>query len=196
MGIITELDRIIAAIARAHQAVEEMGGNTSVPYLVENLEAAVKSIPKGEDLTAVLNEQERKLTALLDSLEGKVAGGGGGQLGGLSQYAKIIAKPASTSQLYIENPLGGIARKVCVQRTITDITETRKIQTYIIDTDLGIGVVKLVATDGGAMYGTKPYDSGTGNGKFTVQDGSVTLYRYNGSNMWDSESEYEVEIWQ
>lgn len=120
----------------------------------------------------------------------------GGSVGGLKQYAKFIAKPATTSELAIKNPLGGIARKVCVQRTITDITSSRKIQVYIADTDLGIGVMKLVATDGGAMYASKPYDSGTGNGKFDVKDGAITLYRYNASNAWDSTCEYEVEIWQ
>lgn len=149
-----------------------------------------------EDLNAVLTEQEALIDELKEVLQGKASGGSGGQVGGLSQYAKFIAKPATTNELDIKNPLGGIARKVSVQRTITDVTATRKIQQYIVDTDLGIGVMKLVATDGGAMYGTKPYDSGTGNGKFDVKDGVITLYRYNGSNTWDSASEYEVEIWQ
>ena len=52
MGIKTEIDRIITAFTKANQAVEDMGGNTAAPYLVENLEAAVKTIPKGEDLSA------------------------------------------------------------------------------------------------------------------------------------------------
>lgn len=46
MSIQNSIDRIIAAVTKAHQAVEDMGGNTAVPYLVENLEAAIKTIPK------------------------------------------------------------------------------------------------------------------------------------------------------
>lgn len=117
-------------------------------------------------------------------------------VGTLTKYAKIRAKPESTTSFTIENPLGGIARKACVQRTTTDVTSTRKIQQYIVDTDLGIGAMNLVATDGGYRYATTPYDSGTSNGKFEVKDGVMKLYRYNSANTWDTDSEYEVEIYE
>ncbi len=76
MSIKTEIDRIITAVTKAHQAVEDMGGSTAAPYLVENLEAAVKSIPKGEDLSAELEAQDALISALEEAVAGKAAGGG------------------------------------------------------------------------------------------------------------------------
>ena len=76
MSIQNSIDRIIAAVTKAHQAVEVMGGSTTAPYLIENLEEAVKSIPKGEDLSAELEAQDALISALEDAVAGKAAGGG------------------------------------------------------------------------------------------------------------------------
>lgn len=76
MSIQNSIDRIIAAVTKAHQAVEDMGGSTTAPYLIENLEEAVKSIPKGEDLSAELEAQDALISALEEAVTNKTAGGG------------------------------------------------------------------------------------------------------------------------
>lgn len=76
MSIQNSIDRIIAAVTKAHQAVEDMGGSTTAPYLIENLEEAVKSIPKGEDLSAELEAQDALISALEEAVTNKAAGGG------------------------------------------------------------------------------------------------------------------------
>lgn len=123
-------------------------------------------------------------------------GGGGGQVGEFTQYAKFVATPASSTSFTIENPLGGIAKKVFVERTVTDVTSSRKIQQYIADNDFAMGVLFATATDGGARYTVKGVNSGVSNGEFMMTDGKVTMYRYNSANTWDANSEYVVEIYQ
>ena len=49
MSVQTEIDRIISAVAAAHEKVKEKGGTTSTPYLVANLESAIESIPESKD---------------------------------------------------------------------------------------------------------------------------------------------------
>ena len=50
MSVQTEIDRIIQAVAEAHEKVLEKGGTTAVPYLVANLKTAIDSIPLGVKL--------------------------------------------------------------------------------------------------------------------------------------------------
>lgn len=65
MSIRSEIDRIIAAVSAAHAKVLAKGGTTAQPYLVESLEAAIDTIPVGEEVTAETEEY----TDLLDELE-------------------------------------------------------------------------------------------------------------------------------
>lgn len=164
---------------------------------LDEMPAEISSIVGGgtEDLNAVLTEQEELIDELKSVLDNK-ASGGGGDLGGLTKYAKVYATPQSTTSFVIENPLGGIARKVTAQRTVTTTTSSRKIQQYIADLDLRMGVLYAVATSGNARYTVTAVDSGVNNGNFMMTEGKITLYRFNSSNTWDSAAEYEVEIWQ
>lgn len=117
-------------------------------------------------------------------------------VGDLSKYVKIIAKPASSTVFTIENPLGGVAKKVYVKRTTTAATSSRKIHKYIADFDFEMGVLYAIASDGGARYTVKKVESSANNGEFAITDGKIVLYRYNSANTWDNNSEYEVEIYE
>lgn len=55
MSVQTEIDRIIQAVAEAHEKVLEKGGTTAVPYLVANLKSAIDSIPVGVELPTLTN---------------------------------------------------------------------------------------------------------------------------------------------
>lgn len=125
-----------------------------------------------------------------------VSAEGGGEVGGLTKYAKIIARPASTTSFVIENPLGGIAKKVSVLR-ITDVaTSSRKCQKYLADFELGIGIGEYVDTSGRTRYPCVMVSGTVGNSQFKMSDGTITLYRYNSANTWDNINDYEIEIWQ
>ena len=130
------------------------------------------------------------------SVNVNVPTGGGGSVGEFTKYAKVIATPASTTSFTIQNPLGGIAKKVFVKRLADDKPSSRKIQEYIADLDFRMGVLYAVASSGSARYTVTAVDSGVNNGNFMMTEGKITLYRFNSSNTWDSNSEYEVEIYQ
>lgn len=66
MSVQTEIDRIIQAVAEAHEKVLEKGGTTAVPYLVANLKTAIDSIPLGVKLPELTNP-----AAATDLLRGK-----------------------------------------------------------------------------------------------------------------------------
>lgn len=66
MSVQTEIDRIIQAVAEAHEKVLEKGGTTAVPYLVANLKTAIDSIPLGVKLPTLTNPG-----AAANLLEGK-----------------------------------------------------------------------------------------------------------------------------
>ena len=96
----------------------------------------------------------------------------------------------------IENPLGGIVKKVSVCRISTAVSSTRKIRKCIADWDLKLGAVEAVYTDGSVRYPIVGVDASPNNSNFRVTDGVITLYRYNSATTWDTASEYEVEIYQ
>lgn len=123
-------------------------------------------------------------------------GGGSSRVGELTAYAKVTATPASSTSFTIQNPLGGMAKKVSVQRTTTDASSSRRIQKYIADADLGIGVIELVDTSGSVRYVAKMASGTPNNGDFAIRDGEIVLYRYNSANGWHTGSEYIVEIYQ
>lgn len=148
-------------------------------------------------IPAAVDEQAGLLDQALAALEGKAAGGGGGgSLGPLSKYAKVIVMSTSSLSLTIDNPLGGLAKKVTVKRTSETATSSRKVQKYIADANLRLGVIELLDTSGAVRYPVRQVDSGVNNGLFMITDGKITLYRYNSANDWDVSDEYEVEIWQ
>ena len=63
--ISNEIDRIIADVKTAHEAVLAKGGTTAQPYLVGNLATAIDTIPVGEEVTA----ETKAYTDLLAELE-------------------------------------------------------------------------------------------------------------------------------
>lgn len=66
MSIQTEINRIITAVSAAHEKVSEKGGTTARPYLVENLEGAIDTIPIGVQLPTLANPGKAS-----DALSGK-----------------------------------------------------------------------------------------------------------------------------
>lgn len=121
---------------------------------------------------------------------------GGGNVGGLTQYAKITATPSSTMSFSIANPLGGIAKKVSIQRTVETATSSRKCQKCLIDLETGIGICEFLDTSGRVRYPIVLTNGTPSNGDFKISDGAIVVYRYNSANAWDASNEYEVEIWQ
>lgn len=158
-------------------------------------EAIIGTMKAEENLNTVLTEQEELIAELQEVLEGK-ASDGGGNLGGLTKYAKIIATPSTTTSFVIENPLGGIAKKVSVQRITNVAISSRRCQKYLADFELGIGAAQYVDTSGTARYVVTKTEGTVNNTYFKMTEGVITLYRYNASNVWDNTTEYEVEIWQ
>lgn len=123
-------------------------------------------------------------------------GGAGGQVGEFTKYAKFVATPTTATSFTIQNPLGGMAKKVFVQRIATDVTSSRRIRKYIADSDFGMGAIELVDTSGSVRYVARKVSSTPNNSEFAIDDGSITLYRYNSANAWHTGSEYIVEIYQ
>jgi len=124
------------------------------------------------------------------------ATGGGGEVGGLSQYVKFIATPEAKTSFTIINPLGGIAKKVNVIMTPYKLTSARRCRKYFADYDLGIAVGEYSDTDSNVLYASRITTDAVGNGKFKIDDGKIILYQFNAANGWEVTSEYEVEIWQ
>lgn len=166
---------------------------------LENILAAVNALPNAgsggatENLDAVLAEQDEWIADIMTALEGKAGGSG---VGGLSKYTKIIAKPETATSFVINNPLGGIAKKVFARRTTSSESEDAKIQTYIADRDYGLGVVEVISTTGITRYPVTAADANPGNSQFAITDGVIKLQRYNSARGWDVDSDYEVEIYE
>ena len=160
---------------------------------------ADKVIVSREKLVSIANAVREKTggteSLTLDEMPVSIAGVGGA-VGELSQYVKFLAKPESTTVFTIANPLGGIAKKVFVRRTVNTLTSSRKIQEYIADLDFRMGVVYAVSSSGNAKYTATAVDSNANNSEFMIADGVIKLYRFNSANAWDDTNDYEVEIYQ
>lgn len=139
---------------------------------------------------------ESQLAEALTLLDGKATGGGGGSLGNLSKYAKVIAKPESATQFTIKNPLGGIAKYISVIMTPYELTSKRRCRKYVADYNLGIAVGEYSDTGSVVLYASNLTTGTAGNGEFKIAEGQIILYRYNAANAWETDSEYEVEIYE
>lgn len=150
---------------------------------------------------AEVNAQSDLIAQIKTVLKGKAESGTSGDVGGLSQYIKTVATPKSNVSFVIENPLGGLAKKVSIKCPEGSATETvqGKVQRYTIDTTVGLGCMKLLNASTGniTLYGVRQVDTITSNSTFAVSDGQITLRAYNQTTaIWDVSCEYEVEIWQ
>ena len=116
--------------------------------------------------------------------------------GGANYYAKFIATTDSTTSFIIENPLGGIAKKVSIKAMSPTITSSRKIHACCVDWDVKVGAVKAYASSGNATYTMTGVNGTPNNGNFRMTEGFITVYRYNAANTWDTSCEYEVEVYQ
>lgn len=180
----------------SHNITVEGGTSVRLPTAGKYCDRDIVITAEGgaEDLDAVLTEQEALIEELQDTLRGK-ASGGVVDLGTLTKYAKIIAKPAERASFVIVNPLGGIAKKVSVRKT-TAVTSSRRCQKYLADFDLGIGVGEYADTSSTVLYSVSKTEGTVNNGNFKMTEGTITLYRFNAANTWDDTADYEVEIWQ
>lgn len=116
--------------------------------------------------------------------------------GGSNNYAKFTATTDSTTSFIIENPLGGIAKKVSIKAISPTTTSTRKIHLCCVDWDVKIGAIKTVNSSGSAVYSMNGIESTPNNGQFRMTEGFITVYRYNSANTWDTTCEYEIELYQ
>lgn len=135
--------------------------------------------------------QSGLISQIVTALQGKAAGGSG-----TSNYVKTLATPASATSFQIENPLGGIAKKVSIRRISEAVTSSRKIRKCVVDWDIKLGALDAVYTSGTVKYGIDGTDANPNNGQFRMTEGLITVYRYNSATTWDANSEYEVEIYQ
>lgn len=117
-------------------------------------------------------------------------------VGTLTKYAKITAKPESNTSFIIENPLGGIAKKISVIMTPYELTSKRRCRKYVADYDLGIAVGEYSDTDSKVLYASRLTNGTIENGNFKITEGQIVLYSYNSANAWETNSEYVVEIYQ
>ncbi len=117
------------------------------------------------------------------------------QIGDLSKYIKFTAKPESSSSFTIKNPLGGIAKKVFLQATSEPIS-TVTVRRHAADYDLGIGAIQLASLSEERRYASIRVDGTPSNQQFSISDGVIHLNRVNSANIWDVNSEFEVEIYQ
>lgn len=151
-------------------------------------------------LASELTAQDSLIYQIKTALQGKTAGGGG-EVGGLTQYAKFTAKPTSNVIFTITNPLGGLAKKVSIRSPEDSATETAsgKIQRYTMDTTVGLGGMKLINASTGniTMYGVRQVTKASSNSQFAIDDGTITARAYNATTAtWDVDCDYEIEIWQ
>lgn len=140
-----------------------------------------------------LQQHNTDLQGLIDKANALPEAGEGG---GSTNYAKFTATTDSTTSFIIENPLGGIAKKVSIKAISPTITSSRKIHECCLDWDVKIGAVKAVSSGGSAVYSISGTESTPNNQQFRMTDGFITVYRYNSANTWDTTCEYEIELYQ
>lgn len=116
--------------------------------------------------------------------------------GDSNNYVKFTATTDSSTSFIIENPLGGIAKKVSIKAISPTITSSRKIHECCLDWDIKLGAVKAYYSSGNVTYTMTGVNSTPNNGNFRMTDGFITAYRFNSATSWDTSCDYEVEIYQ
>lgn len=174
----------------SHNITIESGTSVRLPTAGKYCDRDIVITAEGgkEDLDAVLTEQE----ALIEELKTVLAG----KADVANNYAKVTATPDSTTSFIIENPLGGIAKKVSIKAISPTITSSRKIHECCLDWDVKLGAVKAYYSSGNVSYVMEGVDTTPNNGNFRMTDGFVTAYRFNSATTWDTTCEYEIEIYQ
>lgn len=161
----------------------------------------------GEDVTAETAEYTEKLSTLetaiteLEEELGRKASGGGGDVGGLTQHARVYATPEIGGLFTITNPLGGLARKITI--TCPDgsptLTASGMIQKCTMDADVGLGSLYYIHATNGAISctGTRQEATANANARFAISEGLINAKSYASSNgTWDTTCEYVIDIWQ
>lgn len=96
-----KINRIKSNVSAAFTKIAAKGVSVPTGANSDELPGLIEQISQAEDLDAVLDEQEAKLNALLESLDGKVAAGGSG--GGVETCTVTIAGYPETSYAYYSN---------------------------------------------------------------------------------------------
>lgn len=175
-----------------HDVSEYASAEVNVPS--ENLDTEIA------EQTTTLDEQAALISELRSLLESKAAGGGG-EVGGLTQYVKFTATPTSNVTFTITNPLGGLAKKISIRCPEGSTTESAQglVQLYTMDTTVGLGCMKLINASTGniTIYGSRQTDAASANSQFAITEGEVKARAYNATTAtWDTTCAYEIEIWQ
>jgi len=152
--------------------------------LIEKLDAIGSAIRAKTGKTA-------KMT--LDEMPSEIASI---ETGGANNYAKFTATTDSSISFIIENPLGGIAKKVSIKAISPTITSSRKIHECCLDWDVKLGAVKAYYTSGNVTYAMVGIEGTPNNGQFRMTESFITAYRFNSATSWDTTCEYEIEIYQ
>jgi hypothetical protein len=144
MSIQSEINRIINAVSAAHEKVSEKGGTTARPYLVENLEGAIDTIPIGVQLPTLVNPGKAS-----DALSGKeFIDGSGNKITGT--IATKTASNLSASGATVTVPAGYYAS----QATKSVATATQATPSISVSS-AGLITASTTQTAGYVATGTK-----------------------------------------
>ena len=142
-----------------------------------------------EDLDAVLTEQDGLIDELREVLKSKGSGGGEESI-----YAQVYVTPTSTTSITIPNPLGGLAKCFAIRRLSDTTPSSQKAYECVGSYDPPLGACKFVSASNSVRYAIQRTSGSIANGNFKITEGQIQVYRYNSANTWDTDSEYEVEI--
>lgn len=158
-------------------------------------ESTLQSI--ADSIRAKSGKTEKMLPSAMASEITNLPSGGG--VGNLTKYTKFIATPDSSLGFIIQNPLGGIAKKVFV-KIVEPLESGSGIEEYIADNDFLIGVMKVRTSSNDVnkyvATGVPATSPSVGNSRFKIAEGTIELKQYSVTYPWKVSREYEVEIYQ